>query len=107
MRILLIILMIFVVIAAYILGGWMTIWLSKVTIFTDVTDNDGNNLFKQNIGCLFCWPIVLIILIPYSLYYFIKSSFMFCCNIVFGTSKKIRKDDYQFEDEKKIEIDDI
>lgn len=106
MRILLIILMIFVVIAAYILGGWLTIWLSKVTI-TDVTDNDGNNFFKQNIGCLFFWPIVLIILIPYSLYYFIKSSFMFCCNIVFGTSKKIRKDDYQFEDEKKIEINDI
>lgn len=106
MRILLIILMIFVVIAAYILGGWLTIWLSKVTI-TDVTDNDGNNFFKQNIGCLFFWPIVLMILIPYSLYYFIKSSFMFCCNIVFGTSKKIRKDDYQFEDEKKIEINDI
>ena len=105
MRILLIILMIFVVIAAYILGGWMTIWLSKVTKFDD-TDYDRDN-FKQNIGCLFFWPIVLIILIPYSLYYFIKSSFMFCCNIVFGTSKKIRKDDYQFEDEKKIEINDI
>ena len=105
MRILLIILMIFVVIAAYILGGWMTIWLSKVTKFDD-TDYDRDN-FKQNIGCLFFWPVVLIILIPYSLYYFIKSSFMFCCNIVFGTSKKIRKDDYQFEDEKKIEINDI
>ena len=97
--------MIFVVIAAYILGGWMTIWLSKVTKFDD-TDYDRDN-FKQNIGCLFFWPVVLIILIPYSLYYFIKSSFMFCCNIVFGTSKKIRKDDYQFEDEKKIEINDI
>ena len=94
--------MIFVVIAAYILGGWMTIWLSKVTKFDD-TDYDRDN-FKQNIGCLFFWPVVMIILIPYSLYYFIKSSFMFCCNIVFGTSKKIRKDDYQFEDEKKIEI---
>ena len=102
MRILLIVLMIFVVIAAYILGGWMTLWLSKVTKFDD-TDYDRDN-FKQNIGCLFFWPVVLIILIPYSLYYFIKSSFMFCCNIVFGTSKKIRKDDYQFEDEKKIEI---
>ena len=83
----------------------MTIWLSKVTKFDD-TDYDRDN-FKQNIGCLFFWPVVLIILIPYSLYYFIKSSFMFCCNIVFGTSKKIRKDDYQFEDEKKIEINDI
>ena len=103
MRILLIILMIFVVIAAYILGGWITIWLSKVTKFDD-TDYDRDN-FKQNIGCLFFWPVVLIILIPYSLYYFIKSSFMFFYDILFDTPKEIReKDGYQFEDEKKIEI---
>ena len=103
MRILLIILMIFVVIAAYILGGCMPLWLSKVTKFDD-TDYDRDN-FKQNIGCLFFWPVVLIILIPYSLYYFIKISFIFFYDILFDTPKEIReKDGYQFEDEKKIEI---
>ena len=102
MRILLIILMIFVVIAAYILGGWFTIWLSKVTKFDD-TDYDRDN-FKQNIGCLFFWPFMLIILIPYSLYYFIKNSFMFFYDILFDTPKNVREDKRMFEDEKKIEI---
>ena len=89
MRILLIILMIFVVIAAYILGGWMTIWLSKVTKFDD-TNNDRDS---QNIGCLFFWPVVMIILIPYSLYYFIKSSFIFFYNILFDTPKEMREEE--------------
>lgn len=102
MRILLIILMIFVVIAAYILGGWFTIWLSKVTKFDD-TDND-RDIFKQNVGCLFFWPVMLIILIPYSLYYFVKNSFMFFYDILFDTPKNVREDKRMFEDEKKIEI---
>ena len=95
MRVLLIILMAFVVIAAYILGGWFTIWLSKVTKFDD---------FKQNVGCLFFWPVMLIILIPYSLYYFVKNSFMFFYDILFDTPKNVREDKRMFEDEKKIEI---
>lgn len=102
MRILLIILMIFVVIAAYILGGWFTIWLSKVTKFDD-TDYDRNS-FKENVGCLFFWPVMLIILIPYSLYYFVKNSFMFFYDILFDTPKNVREDKRMFEDEKKIEI---
>ena len=91
MRILLIILMIFVVIAVYILGGWFTIWLSKVTKFDD-TDYDRDN-FKQNIGCLFFWPVMLIILIPYSLYYFIFFSFIFFYNILFDTPKEMREEE--------------
>ena len=102
MKVLLIILMAFAVIAAYILGGWFTIWLSKVTKLEEM-DYDRQTV-NQYVGCLFFWPVVMIILIPYSLYYFIKSSFIFFYDILFGTPKEIREDGYQFEDEKKIEI---
>lgn len=102
MRVLLIILMAFVIIAAYILGGWFTIWLSKVTKFDDF-DYDRDN-FKQNIGCLFFWPSILLVLIPYSLYYFVKSSFMFFYDILMDTPKNVREGKQTFESEKKIEI---
>lgn len=103
MRVLLIILMVFVVIVAYILGGWFTIWLAKVTKSEEIVYSDRNN-FKKNVGCLFFWPAMMIILIPYSLYYFVKSSFMFFFDILFNTPNNVREGKQTFEDEKKIEI---
>ena len=102
MRVFLIILMVFVIFVTYILGGWLTIWLSKVTKFDDF-DYDRNN-FNQNVGCLFFWPAILLVLIPYSLYYFVKSSFMFFYDILMDTPKNVREGKQTFESEKKIEI---
>ena len=102
MRILLIILMIFVVIAAYILGGWFTIWLSKVTKLEEM-DYDRQTV-NQYVGCLFFWPFMMIILIPYSLYYFVKSSFIFFYDILSDAPKNVCEGEQTFEDEKKIEI---
>lgn len=103
MRVLLIILMVFVAIAAYILGGWFTIWLSKVTKSEEIVYSDRDS-FNQNVGCMFFWPVMLIILIPLSLYYFVKSSFIFFHDILFDTPKNVHEDKQTFEDEKKIEI---